>query len=735
MENSLINNKLNTDEPLNIRHYFTILLNYKWRILLFSIMMTAIAVLIVLSIPSQYTAKASLLIESKQAKAVSIEDVYGIDTKSQEYYLTQIEILKSDRIAEEVIARLNLNSNPEFDPTVEKKPMFGLNIDIFEQFPVLKAFKKEEVPASIEAAAYRNSRLVLAKFKRGLEIRPIRKTQLVSILYTSKDPKLSANIANEIGRVFMDSHIEAKLEVELKANTWLNNRMEELRGKLRTSEAQMQDFLKTEGLVDIKGVESLASQELAELTSQLNKTRDRRVAAETLFLVAQSYSRKDSDLSSLASIPEISNHPIIRDVKLAEVQAERKVSDLSKRYGPKHPSLKSAQAELTSVKRNLNSELRQLLNGINNELQAAKQAEKSLHRELKKRKLEFQTLTVKNAKYSELKREVQTNSELFDLFLSRQKETSASSDFNATIARFTDFANPPLSPSKPNRKLIVVLVFIASFGFACVMAFMADAVNDTFVDIKQVEKQLSLSILGVIPEIKVKGQLKLKSYFDSKFRDLTEAIRTIRTGYLLANTNKEAHVVMVTSSLPEEGKTTSSINLAFSLSQMEKTLLIDCDLRKPSIAHRFDVPGSQPGVTNLLTRTHSYKDCIYTDEESNLDILTAGVLTNNPLELISSEEFKLLINKLKTVYTRIVIDTPPCLAVSDSFMLTQYVDSTILVINAAHTRTKVVRDVVGKLAQQGVRIDGVILNKLNVKKAAHYGGYHQYQSYYGSENS
>lgn len=176
----------------------------------------------------------------------------------------------------------------------------------------------------------------------------------------------------------------------------------------------------------MQGVEGLATQELEELTSQMNKARDRRVAAETLYQVANSYSKNDSDLTALSSIPEISNHPTIRDLKVAEVDAERKVSEFSKRYGPKHPKLKSASAQLEAVRKNLRAELRQLLNGINNELQAAKQSERSLQTEFNQRKSEFQTLTVKNAKYSELKREVQTNRELFDLFLARQKETSAS---------------------------------------------------------------------------------------------------------------------------------------------------------------------------------------------------------------------------------------------------------------------------------------------------------------------
>ena len=166
---------------------------------------------------------------------------------------------------------------------------------------------------------------------------------------------------------------------------------------------------------------------------------------------------------------------------------------------------------------------------------------------------------------------------------------------------------------------------------------------------------------------------------------------------------------------------------------MEKTVLIDCDLRKPSVAHRFGISGSQPGMSNLLIGTHTIEECLYTDEESGLDVLAAGVVTDNPLELISSPKFASLLEELKTRYSRIVIDTPPCLAVSDAFMLSQYVDSTILVINAPHTRTKVARDVVGRLTQQGARIDGVILNKLNTKKASNYSGYHQYQSYYGPE--
>lgn len=736
MEN-VTNTQQEKEELIDLRAYLNAILKYKWRIALFASMVTAIAILIVLTIPSEYIARATILIESKQAKAVSIEEVYGFDTESKEYYQTQVEILKSENIAEQVIDRLDLVSHPEFDPNYQDESQFSVDIDFFDLFPVLKGFKSTPKAISDDEKRYKDKRLVLRKFQQNLSITPVRKTQLVHISFTSRDPKLAAKIANAIGQVFIESNLEAKLKVANQASSWLNTRMGELKEQLKTSEQKLQQFLESEGLVDVQGVEGLASQELAELTSQLNRARDRRVATETLYSVANSHKTANGGInySALASVPEISNHPTIQDVKLAEVDAERKVSELSKRYGSKHPKLKSATAELESVRRKLELELKQLLAGINSELSAARRAERSIRAELDGRKREFQTLSVKNAKYNELKREVESNQQLYDMFLSRQKETTASSDFNSTVARFTDEAQAPLQPSKPNRKLLVIFAFVASLGFGCVIALIRDAMNDTFTNEKQVQRDLSLNVLGAVPLIKGKNKLNINSYFNTDCRELSEAIRSVRTGYLLANTNRNSKVVMVTSSIPEEGKTTTSINIAFSLAQMEKTLLIDCDLRKPAIASRFGIKNSHPGVSNLLTQTHDLNDCIYKDETSGLHVLTSGIIPTNPLELLSSSRFQEVLELLKGQYERIVIDTPPCLAVSDALMLSQFSDSAILVVNANQTRTGVVKSVTGKLVQQGVRLDGVVLNKLNVKVASKYEGYHSYHSYYGTEAS
>ncbi|RJG47907.1 GumC family protein [Motilimonas pumila] len=717
------------EQMIDIKQVWMTLMKYKWLIMFFSIVVTSIATMVALSKPSIYTSTATLLIESKQAKAVSVEEVYGLDPRINEYFLTQFEILKSDAIAMDVINKLDLINNPEFNPNLTPKKKL-IDFDLVSLLPFLANFKKPPVAVSPERLAFKTEQQVLSAFKSKLAIMPIRKTQLVRISFKSENPQLAADIANAVGNAYIESNLDATLQVANKASGWLNERMSTLKTALQQSEETLQRFLQDEGLVDIEGVGGLASQELNELTTQLNHARDRRVASESLNNMLQENS---NSVSQLTSIPEITNHPVIRDSKLAVSTAQRKVSDLSKRYGPKHPTMKAANAELRNARANLNQEIKQLMAGLSTELAAAKQAEKTLESELEKRKFEYQSLTVKSSQYAELKREVDSNRQLYDLFLTRYKETSASSDFGSTIARFTDNAKPALFPSAPNRKMMVIIAFVFAFGFACVVAFVVEAMNDTFTRVKQVEPELGVNLLGVLPEIKVKKKkLPVNIYFDEKQKAYSEGIRSIRTGYMLSNMNQENKVLMLTSSEPNEGKTSVSVSLAYSLAQLEKTILIDCDLRRPSLAKRFGIPASQPGLANLIAGTHSFEECLVKDEATGLDVLVAGLIPPNPQELIASANFGQLISNLKQQYNRVVIDTAPCQAVSDALLISKNVDSCILVTKAEQTRTVIVKQTLGKLVQQGVKIDGVILNNLNMKKAQRYGDFESYSEYYSA---
>ncbi|GLP96018.1 GumC family protein [Paraferrimonas sedimenticola] len=732
---------MNEEKPLDIKKLILVLLKYKWRIMFFAGLITSIAVAVVLSKPSLYTASATLMIEPKDSKVLSGEQVFGINTRSSEYLLTQFEILKSDSISLQVIERLDLVNHPEFNPALDEsnssdlKDFFKMFINVRDWIPFL-AEAEPEVEPTEEQKRYTTERIVLAAFKAKLSISPKRKTQLVTIRFSSESPNLAARVANTVGTVYIENNLNAKFQMSKQASEWLGVRMQELKDKLVVSETELQEFVRTEGLVETggkAGVSELAQRELNELTTQLTDARNRRVAAASLYNLSTT---SEKDIAIIQSIPEITNHPLIRDLKLAEGQAERTVTELSQRYGPKHPRLQAARSDLQNISRTLNQELNELVRGIKNELASARAAEATIKREIQAKKNEYRDLSVKRAKYNELAREVESNQQLYDLFMSRYKETTASGDFGATIANFTDRATAPLLPSSPKRKLIVMTVFGGALAIGCVLALVFDAFNDSFNGVKQIEEGLALSLLGVLPRVKLKkGKAPAYMYFDDKERTFSEGIRTVRTGYMLSNINNQGKVVIVTSSVPAEGKSTCSISLAFALAPLEKTLLIDGDLRRPSIGNKFEFSGYQPGLANLISGTHELKDCIVKDRRAGLDIMPAGLIPPNPLDMIFSERFKEVLAMLRDQYDRIVIDTAPCQAVSDTFVLSQFADSCILVVKANATRTGAVKSTVGKLVQQGVKIDGVILNGLDVKKANKYGDYQTYAEYYtdGSE--
>ena len=726
------------DEVVDIRSYFSTIKKYWLTIFLFTVLTTALATLIVLSITPVYRATAVLLIESQQQKAVSIEDVVGIDTTKKEYYQTQFEIIKSNNIAERVINKLNLTVLPEFNGQ-RKTPSFLETIrdsieDTIKSHPLIQAYIPEEKPATEEQLNEELRQKVLETFKKKLTVSPIRKTQLVEISFESEDPVLAARIANEVGNSYIESYLEARLAMTAKASSWLSGRMSGLKQQLTDSEERLSNFLQQEGLIDLSGISGLASSELSDLTTQLSTARDRRIAAESLSNLLKN--NKSTDIDSLSSVPEISNHPQMRDIRLAEIDAERRVSELSKRYGPKHDKMIQAQAQLKSLKHNAKDLLAQLAKGLDKERQAARHQEATLQQTLTSKKREYQQLAVKEAKYDALKREVESNRQLYELFLTRQKETSATSDFKSVNASFSDHAITPLHAAKPDKVKIIAVTGAGGMILAIVMAFMLESLRNTIERIEDVEDKLGLQQLGSIPAIKLK-KFKKKPidsslFFETEQQFFTESVRSIRTSLLLNLANQKRKQFVVTSSIPGEGKTTAAINLAMSMASMEKVLLIDCDLRRPSVGERFGLFDNHPGLSNILTMGTTISECIYHDDRSGLDILPSGMKPPTPQELLSSAKLTALIKHLEKHYDRIVIDTPPALVVSDALVLGRSAGATIIVVKAGETKLKQITATMSKMIKHDIAIDGVILNKLEKKHYDSYDHYRYYEDYKGN---
>ena len=713
------------EEVIDLRKYFAVINRAKWRILLLATLVAALSVFVVLNMKPLFSSKATLLIEAQQAKAVKIEEVYGINSMQQEYYLTQFEILKSRSIAETVIDRLKLAEHPDF------KGEPSLTAQIKASLPFLPT---ENAGLSADDQAAREKEKLIESFVKRLSIDPVRKTQLVNITFESHDAKLAAAVANAVGDAYIESQLEAKMGITQKANAWLGGRLGELRMRLDESEQALQQFRIQEGLIDVAGVRSLGSQELERLGTEITSARAKKAQVDGFIRVISQYGSDKID--RIESLPEITAHPGVQNVKREQVTAERKVSELSKIYGPKHPKLIAAKSELATVQDNLREQIRKLITGIESEAQTATQNLNSLEAEMARSKVQYQDLSGKETEYQRLQREVETNRQLFETFMARQKETEVAGDFNSAIARFTDRAMPATDPFKPKRKLIVVLAFIAALGFGVIVAFVMESLNDTIKTNQDIEQILQQRALGMLPSVSAKLTVAEKNrlFFEPEQRHFSEAVRSIRTSISLLAIDKPLQVIEVTSSIPEEGKSTVSSNLSYAYSQLEKVLLIDADLRKPTVAKRFGLPAFQPGLANYLAETESLDDCIVTDEKSGIDILTAGTIPLNPLELLSSPRFESMLLELKTRYSKIIIDTPPVHAVSDALVLSRFADAVVLVVKADHTRSGLIQLSLSKLVTAHAKVFGVVLNDLDIKKAEKYYGSIGYYQYYAEKS-
>lgn len=724
--NTLSEKTNNNEEVIDLGAYINVLKQAKWRIFSFAVVITFFTILITFTLVPQYKATATLLIESEQTKAVSFDEVYGLDSTKKEYYLTQFEVIKSDSIAREVINKLNLKEHSDFIP----KPSFlgQLKLSIKESLPFLN---KKQDPLSDEEQAEKEMLILLDVFKSRLEITPIRSTQLVDVSYESSDPKLAALVANTVGEVYIESQMRAKMGITQQASSWLNTRLSQLRIQLDKSEERLQAYREEQKLVDIEGIAGLVTQELEQTSLQLVSARAEQNNLQSINRVISEYGNNNIEL--LGSMPEITSHRVIQDVKREVILLERKVSELSEVYGPKHPRMISAKAELATVKINMNKQIKGLVTGIEKELNRVTRTVKALESDLLAIRVEYQDITRKETSYNQLKREVETNRNIFNTFLSRSKETEVTSDFSSAVARFTDRAFAPNESNKPNKKLIIIMAFVVSFGFAVMLSFVFDSLNDTVKNKNDVENKLAQRMLGLLPHVAIpkKSYFPIHAYLEDTYRRFAESVRTFRTSLLLTQLDRAHQVIAVTSTSPGEGKTTTSANLAMSLAQMGKVLLIDADLRKPSLSKRYDIPVFHPGLSNLMVGSELLTECVHIDERSGLSIMPSGQILANPLELLSSPRFNQLLDSLKAKYDHIIIDTPPTQAVSDALVIAQSVDSVVYVVKSDITRTKPITAGLERLFEVKAHVAGVVLNQVDMSKSKddHSHGYYDYYDY------
>jgi capsular exopolysaccharide synthesis family protein len=709
-------------EVIDLSHYWQVIRRQLKKIILFSAIITVIAVLVALAITPVYRATATILIEAEEAKVLSIEEVYGLGSASDEYYQTQFEILKSRELAKRTVLELGLIDNPEFNPAhPANKKSFSIKEMIFGEAEPLT---EEEILAK-----------TVDTFWAAVSISPVRKTQLVKVSVDSESAEMARVAANAMAQQFIESQLDAKVEVTQQAAGWLSDRLGGLKAKLEASERKLQQYREDNDLVDVEGVDTLVAKEIDQITEALVEARARRLELQGTYEQLQSLGALNYD--NLSSLPSIISNPVVVNLRDAETQAELKVSELKKRYGPLHPKMIAAESDLEAVRESVLTQMKRIATSIESNYLVAQSKENSLEKALRNSKSDVRNLNRTEFTLSEYQREVRTNRQLYEAFFNRVSETSATGDLQTANARVVDPAIKPVEPIKPNKKLIVLLALVVSGMFGVALAFLLDILDSTIKNLDDVERKLDVPMLGLLPLVGKKqdagdAEQMVRAFVGEGMDGFRESVRTLRTGLTLASMEQPASVILVTSSVPSEGKTTTSTNIAEAFGQMEKTLLIDCDMRRPSVAKKLGVAPNVPGLSNAVAYPDMLDECIQSRPELGIDVVSAGPIPPNPLELLGSKNFRDILDTLRGRYQRIIIDSAPMQAVSDALYLSTLVDGVVYVVKADATKDKLAQDGLSKLDNNNARVLGVVLNQVNIDREAKYAdSYSGYYDVYG----
>ena len=785
------NNGSITDQ-IDLQHYLRTLRKYKWAIVLFSAIVTALAAYYAINATPYYRSTSTLLIESQGNNLVQFEELVGLDTDNQDYYQTQYELLRSRGLAVRVINHMGLWDNPELNNIVEAVPSEQVNGG--EQGNVLNRFKGflsaylpffagdsngdealttlalgssgddspesvatefvspalelneglDEVPTifldlntvlAADQTLTQERQLVVNRFMSRLSVTPVRKTTLVNISFESSDPVFAANVANTVGEQYIESFLDAKLELTTKASTWLNERLGDLKSVLEESESRLIQFKQENGLVDVDGsVGRLNEQELFLATAELAQARSELAAQADLFRDVQSLG---GNVALLESIPAIQADPLVQRVKIEQGQAQRALDELRNRYGDRHPRVVDANSQLETLNSTLQGRINLVVSTISKDYQSVRQKVASIESKLASGKQEIQSIGTKKFELDELEREVQTNREIYNTFFSRITEAKSADGLESANARISDPAIPAIAPFKPQKNLIVALAALASMVLSMLMAFLYEQMDDTVRSTADVEQKLGMRLLGILPLVKG-GMFSRTSTLPLNPEQIpdhqgrfSESVNTVRTALFMDEKEKPRNIIMVTSSIPGEGKSSTSINLAYSLAQLERVLVIDCDMRRPTLAKAAGFDKNVPGLSSLIAQTASAKDCIQRGAYGgSVDILPSGPIPAHPLELLSSKRFENIVDQLSKHYGRIIIDCPPTQAVSDAFVISRCCNALIYCIKSQDTSMDLVRRGIQRLKQLNAPIVGVVITQVDIDKITSYGGDYYYQGYY-----
>ena len=574
---------------------------------------------------------------------------------------------------------------------------------------------------------------------KGRTISLVKDSRLVNVGFRSTDPALSAQVANALARAYLQQNSEFRSRTTGDASDWLSKQVGELRKLVEESEEALQRYRTQHGadalMTDRLGTEqqNVVVQKLAALQAAETKAR-----TETIEKTAQynQLAAAKANREPLDTVPAIASNPYIQGLKGELATQQRQLTQASKELGERHPDIIKLKGAVENAERKLQTEISNAARAIENDFDAAKSRERQLVADLARQKLEVQSLNGKAVEYTALEREATSNREVLDRLLQRSRETALTRELQPTNIRVLDWADTPVFPILPRKARNVVIGLFGSGGLALALILLLEAFNTRLTSPEDVRQHLRIRVLGVVPRVKQKGRASplLGNEVPGQF---AEMLRGVRTNLVLAPELGAGHTLLVTSSEPSEGKTTSAANIAVSLARLrQRVLLIDADLRKPRLHEMFG-EDQKPGLADVLSGKTSSRDFRKT-KVSGLWLMPAGTPLRNPADLLGSPRFSKLIEELRAHFDWIVLDSPPVLAVADPCMIARVASGVLLVLDCGRTSRDVAAAAVQRLEAVSAPILGAMLNRvvLDGRGESYLPYYHRsYQAYYPQDEN
>jgi polysaccharide biosynthesis transport protein len=646
---------------------------------------------------------------------------------------TEVRILRSDLLALQVISQLNLDKLPEFGGHgASANSGIELATDALQ-------------PDSVRANQ------LLGAFKGNLKVLLEPNTRIIDIHFRSANKELAARVVNAVANTYIEQNFKTRFESTMQASDWLSRQLVDLQMKVETSQEKLVKYQKEHQILGTDDKQNITTEKLDALNKELTAAESERMEKESVYRLAES-----GDTESAASVAAglsqgQGNGTVATSQLLEKLQAQKadvkiQAAQLSTQFGPAYPKIAQLNNELEELDVQIQHEMKKATARLRGDYLAALRREELLRGALEQQKQQENKLNESAIEYSFLKRDFETNRTLYEGLLQKLKEAGVTAGLRSNNIRQVDIARTPGNPAEPNIPRNLGFAFVLGLTSGVGLAFLLEGIDNTVRTPEQAQAISGLASLGMIPMgskaisesstkrglIVATGKEPVELITQSRPQSqMAESYRALRTSLLLTSLGAPPKTILITSALPREGKTTTSINTAIVLAQKgTRVLLIDGDLRRPSI-HKALGLGPRIGLSNVLTGGATLQQAtIRSSVLPNLYILPAGTPPPNPAELMASTQMFDVLAELREQYDHVVVDTPPTLSVTDAVVLSTRADAVVLVIRSAQTTKPALRRARDILAQVNARVAGVLLNAVNLNSADYY-YYYEYQGKYG----